>query len=1129
MTEQEEEEQYYLEEDLAALEGEPLKEVDEEGNEKKEEEEGLDMDQLMEDEQLRIIEAEEELITLAKEHNVPLTQLLLANVEVDPEKFKADLEEKYPEFYKLAVQNMDRLEQESEKASDIIREEAERQEEGKEWNEEEKKELSDEEIIAKYTNSLDSLLAALRARRAEDSKTFQEEINEASEIEELLGEGLNWDESKKIDNKVGKMSIEEKAKVLRAAEEYHEKNLAELDDHLDVMEDREARYPYSFYEGDPLEQYKITDTDPKIHNQLEGLYWLQTRLERDERSPEEAKANEHRQIALARRLEEERLRKERKIVQEKANQRRIAAAEGKIGIDPVELHAQNKSSGQIQAEAEDEMAAAMEAEGVDEALLPTDQLADPVVAAEARKRLHFSRADEFDEEEAAQLLGPEEVKKLREEREEEERAEAAAEDRVREKELEEGFEAGAEADEEGEASGRSAERRDDPIDPDLKTADSEDLEEEALIKQEMEEELDEPDLSRWTAAREAEKDRRIAHYQDLGPVPEGRTREFDDNYFHFDEEDYSMLQQLDPLTEYRKPQSQETTYSEYWEEEQLASHRISDETRRAFWLLHKNQPHIYTPAYLAQKYRLAYRRVKGILMLEALGEEYEKKGIAQRTKPFFRPQHDVMYNNVEDEQDRLSQELGRWISPLEAENSLEKRGIQPIIYEGILLADLLDPEKNPEIVAQLEREAEISDRPVNEVKLERILNGARAKFFNSLTEEEKKEYSEYRRKEEQLLVKTYQLLAEKLGDQKQLQALATAKEGQGEKFNIRQFIQSHQLNDEAEVKQIEAQQAQQFAELDKEFNDGEKISDEDWQEVIVEFLEERSKHTFFRYGEDIDMETLLEEKPLDEELRAFEELEDAEHSMKMAQLSDHIPAFTKNLHYLEEEQFLEINNEFAEERLKLNESLLYKLEQMEVELQLHTHLAPFPEKWARLLPFINAEISEFTYKYQKDLEEGADRLTAEFKADNPEEHFIHEMPVLNRPLSADIRWVNENNYAAVKAEQDAVEQKFLNHQAKKARQEAEYHQENGPIGSRAKPLQDVEILDPRVLPPQRYHLALVDLTEAHTNRFAIAIRDVTGKLRSPTPWEFQAIRKREKDPKARFTLVKYQTQPHIPI
>ena len=150
-------------------------------------------------------------------------------------------------------------------------------------------------------------------------------------------------------------------------------------------------------------------------------------------------------------------------------------------------------------------------------------------------------------------------------------------------------------------------------------------------------------------------------------------------------------------------------------------------------------------------------------------------------------------------------------------------------------------------------------------------------------------------------------------------------------------------------------------------------------------------------------------------------------------------------------------------------------------------------------------------------------------------------PPRPRPRVPDVRFVSENDLQAVLEEERDVEERFLSYQQRIARREAEEYERTGAIGTPTHPkyarkadpndnYQHPKIIEEgRLQPPINYHLVLTDVTERSRDRFSLAVRDVTGYLRQPTPVEFMAVRRREKNAKARFVNVEYKHEKDTPL
>ena len=157
------------------------------------------------------------------------------------------------------------------------------------------------------------------------------------------------------------------------------------------------------------------------------------------------------------------------------------------------------------------------------------------------------------------------------------------------------------------------------------------------------------------------------------------------------------------------------------------------------------------------------------------------------------------------------------------------------------------------------------------------------------------------------------------------------------------------------------------------------------------------------------------------------------------------------------------------------------------------------------------------------------------------ELMLHYLPRLPHPRVPDVRFVNENDMAAVLEEEREVEERFLSQQAKLAKRESEHFARQGPIGATTAPryarkadptdnYQQPEVLkEGKLLPPIPHHLVMLDISERRQDRYSMAVRDVTGYLRQPTPIEFVNARKRERSEKARFVYTQYRQENNTPM
>jgi hypothetical protein len=111
----------------------------------------------------------------------------------------------------------------------------------------------------------------------------------------------------------------------------------------------------------------------------------------------------------------------------------------------------------------------------------------------------------------------------------------------------------------------------------------------------------------------------------------------------------------------------------------------------------------------------------------------------------------------------------------------------------------------------------------------------------------------------------------------------------------------------------------------------------------------------------------------------------------------------------------------------------------------------------------------------------------------------------------------------VLAEERAIEERFLSRSARLDLAEQRYFERYGYLGSEAPEPLPPNRLDERLMSPSRNSILLIDTSELPASRFALAVREKSGRLREPDEKEFNYIRKQEKGPHP-FVYVKYHNE-----
>lgn len=133
--------------------------------------------------------------------------------------------------------------------------------------------------------------------------------------------------------------------------------------------------------------------------------------------------------------------------------------------------------------------------------------------------------------------------------------------------------------------------------------------------------MDDPISNPYTWAREEDMARRRKNYLDLDPFSPDNAdmrRDFDDRYFHFDEEDYAFRKRVDPDSDHQKPLSMETRYNIHERQQVPIRYDLSDDAIELLYLLHRSDPAKWTPRALARHFKLSVPRVRGHLTMQSI-------------------------------------------------------------------------------------------------------------------------------------------------------------------------------------------------------------------------------------------------------------------------------------------------------------------------------------------------------------------------------------------------------------------------------------------------------------------------------------------------------------------------------
>ena len=488
---------------------------------------------------------------------------------------------------------------------------------------------------AKDSNALAAEWAALSAeKRAAVSDAIEKEETEANEeFDDFVMSQLPIQLHRKAVREWHKLSAADQRALIERGRE----NREEL---RHWIWERANRYGEEGESVDPLGQYWIDEQDPKLHGAVEGAFWHVGRWGLDERTEAQKRASDGKRIVRRHAP----LTPDTQTLLDEAEMKLFPPRQGGEDEDDdtreVDLDVREEGGDRPRLEA----GSAIDAVGSGEADRDMSELAELF-------ELQPEAADEFD------VLNNEAPKELDDDEEEEEEAgqrkqggdavrSGSEEDAQQQEEEMTGGGGREEAsllvrDKDGyieyyddgetiydEAEEAVAAQEDDEVD--------EDDEEEVEVERDPTNDLDDDQFNPRLAKHEAERNERRRAFSDLDPVPTGDQRAFDDQYFHYDEDEYELMARLDPYGEeddnYRKPQSAETVWNEYTLDDEKGQHVLAEDTRRALFLLHQSNPAVWTPAALAMKFRMSHQHVKGILMIEAAAERAIDHGLEEEDR-----------------------------------------------------------------------------------------------------------------------------------------------------------------------------------------------------------------------------------------------------------------------------------------------------------------------------------------------------------------------------------------------------------------------------------------------------------------------------------------------------------------
>ena len=506
---------------------------------------------------------------------------------------------------------------------------------------------------------------------------------------------------------------------------------------------------------DELTQYFIHEQDPKIYGAIEGAFWHVGRWGLDERTAEQKEESARRRIVhrfrpdtpdtqqLLDRIEEE-LFAERNLTEEKIDhwedmtdedrqvyKRRLREAQGLPSTPGRRVEVKVTSGSQTAA-----------GQNVIEADQPP---AGALISSAVTTVTATEESPEEESEREARLMGKdgEEGGEDDDKGREHDKVHAVEEEEGRARDHVDRFdllhEEEDDPDVEDEADLR-AEEAGEEEDEDEDGEDDEETEDLSAVPP-----IEEGEESELQQRKREENARRRQLFQDFDPVPTGDQRAFDDRYFHFDEEDWALLQKLDPAGvadhKYRPPVSEQTAYNQYNNDMLKGQNVLSEDTRKALYYLHRSNPSVWTPSALAMKFRMAHAHVKGILLIEAADQRAVDHRLADDPDP-----GDETAQHAAD-----LRELKSLLSAWKFRQHMIRRGhdgeiIEQLDKEG---ADMHNVEAMLHTLPRLSRPRVADTRFVSENDLQAVLDEEREveeRFLSYQQRQAKREAEEYARK-----------------------------------------------------------------------------------------------------------------------------------------------------------------------------------------------------------------------------------------------------------------------------------------------------------------------------------------------------------------------------------------------
>ena len=476
-----------------------------------------------------------------------------------------------------------------------------------------------------------------------------------------------------------------------------EKGRANRDELRHWIWDKVSQYAEEGEAMDPLSQYWIDEPDGKMFGAVEGAFWHVGRWGLDERTDEQRKDSAAKRIV---------------------RRHAPAIADTQTLLDEAETALFGLEE---EGEEDDD-----DTRDVDIDVKQGDEVNEERTSGETDQDNNFDRLTELFQQapEEADIDTPLELPKNEEER-------AAYELRDDSEKFVEYFEEPA-ADDEDDAGVDLAHWADDAEqtgeEQEVENIDDADMEEDPdIVERDSRNQLDHEEFNPRTLAAKEASDVRRRRFEDLDPVPTGDQRAFDDQYFHYDEEEYALMGRLDPggvhQNLYQPPQSLDIVYNEYTRGYEKGEHVLSQETRQAIVLLHQSNPSLWTPAAIAMKFRMSHMHVKGILMVEAADERMQDHGL-EDDKGLWADEDDDDNTDAEEYSDltrevKLSESLTRRGDDGEMIDILEEEGEDEHITEDMLhMLPRMEHPRVPDVrfvnendmAAVLQEEREIEER-----------------------------------------------------------------------------------------------------------------------------------------------------------------------------------------------------------------------------------------------------------------------------------------------------------------------------------------------------------------------------------------------------------------------------------